>query len=184
MADNSPTGVRFFTLSEGEISSLHVGMKGTMNAMFLTELANKTRRGLEGRERAGRGTGTVPYGYRRVTGILRPDGEVERGLREIDPGETIIVRRIFSEYVMGLSPIAIARRLNEDRIPGPTGQGWNHFTIRGRSGHDTGLLRNLRRQIRLESPSPRPRSTLRTGGDAGERRGGSRGRRRSGAAYR
>jgi DNA invertase Pin-like site-specific DNA recombinase len=136
------TGVRFFTISEGEISSLHVGMKGTMNAMFLTELANKTRRGLEGRVRAGRGTGTVPYGYRRVTGILRPDGEVERGLRELDPGEAAIVRRIFSEYVMGLSPIAIARRLNEEHIPGPTGQGWNHFTIRGRSGHDTGLLRN------------------------------------------
>ena len=39
-------GVKIFTLSEGEISSLHIGLKGTMNAMFLKDLADKTRRGL------------------------------------------------------------------------------------------------------------------------------------------
>jgi DNA invertase Pin-like site-specific DNA recombinase len=66
------TGVRFVTLSEGEVTTLHVGLKGTMNAMFLKDLADKTRRGLEGRVRAGRGTGSLPYGYRRITGVLRP----------------------------------------------------------------------------------------------------------------
>ena len=44
-------GIRLVTLSEGEISELHVGLKGTMNALFLKDLAQKTRRGLEGRVR-------------------------------------------------------------------------------------------------------------------------------------
>lgn len=38
-------GIKIITLSEGEISSLHIGLKGTMNAMFLKDLADKTRRG-------------------------------------------------------------------------------------------------------------------------------------------
>ncbi|EJL32991.1 site-specific recombinase, DNA invertase Pin [Caulobacter sp. AP07] len=42
-------GVPVITLSEGEISELHVGLKGTMNALFLKELAAKTHRGLRGR---------------------------------------------------------------------------------------------------------------------------------------
>ena len=32
-------GVRIITLAEGEISELHVGLKGTMNALFLKDLA-------------------------------------------------------------------------------------------------------------------------------------------------
>ena len=42
-------GIRIVTLAEGEISELHVGLKGTMNALFLKDLADKTRRGLRGR---------------------------------------------------------------------------------------------------------------------------------------
>ena len=45
--------VKMFTLSEGEISELHVGLKGTMNALFLKDLADKTRRGQRGRVEAG-----------------------------------------------------------------------------------------------------------------------------------
>ncbi len=39
-------GVTIVTLAEGEISELHVGLKGTMNALFLKDLAMKTHRGL------------------------------------------------------------------------------------------------------------------------------------------
>jgi site-specific DNA recombinase len=42
-------GVAIVTVSEGEINELHVGLKGTMNALFLKDLAQKTRRGLQGR---------------------------------------------------------------------------------------------------------------------------------------
>ena len=33
-------GVKIITLSEGEITHLHVGLKGTMNALFLKDLAD------------------------------------------------------------------------------------------------------------------------------------------------
>jgi DNA invertase Pin-like site-specific DNA recombinase len=42
-------GVTIVTLAEGEITELHVGLKGTMNALFLKDLAAKTHRGLRGR---------------------------------------------------------------------------------------------------------------------------------------
>jgi len=38
-------------------SELHVGFKGTMNALYLKDLAQKTRRGLEGRVRQGKSSG-------------------------------------------------------------------------------------------------------------------------------
>src|SRR5690606_4637881 len=50
-------------MAEGEINELHVGLKGTMNAIFLKDLASKTRRGLEGRIRQGRSGGGNAYGY-------------------------------------------------------------------------------------------------------------------------
>src|SRR5687767_5589621 len=34
-------GVRLVTIAEGEVNELHVGMKGTMNALFLKDLAAK-----------------------------------------------------------------------------------------------------------------------------------------------
>src|SRR5262245_54666560 len=34
--------VRIITLAEGEVNELHVGLKGTMNALYLTDLADKT----------------------------------------------------------------------------------------------------------------------------------------------
>ena len=61
-------GVKLITLSEGEITDLHVGLKGTMNALYLKDLADKTRRGLRGRVEAGRSGGGNSYGYDVVPG--------------------------------------------------------------------------------------------------------------------
>ena len=47
-------GVKLITIGEGEISELHVGLKGAMNALFLKDLRVKVKRGLEGRVRQGR----------------------------------------------------------------------------------------------------------------------------------
>ena len=46
--------------------SLHVGLKGTMNALFLKDLAAKTHRGLRGRVEHGKSGGGLCYGYRVV----------------------------------------------------------------------------------------------------------------------
>lgn len=64
-------GVKIVTLSEGEISHLHIGLKGTMNALFLKDLADKTRRGLRGRVEAGMSGGGKCYGFDVVPGDER-----------------------------------------------------------------------------------------------------------------
>ena len=52
-------GVNIVTLAEGDITHLHIGLKGTMNALFLKELAEKTRRGMRGRVELGKAGGGV-----------------------------------------------------------------------------------------------------------------------------
>jgi site-specific DNA recombinase len=128
-------GIRILTLAEGEISELHVGLKGTMNALFLKDLADKTRRGLRGRVEKGRSGGGLCYGYRTVE-----DGE--RGAREIHQAEAAVVRRIFADFAAGKSPRQIAGELNRDGIPGPGGRPWGDTTIRGHALRGTGVLRN------------------------------------------
>jgi DNA invertase Pin-like site-specific DNA recombinase len=76
-------GIRLFTLAEGEITELHVGLKGTMNALFLKDLADKTRRGLEGRVREDRSGGGLCFGYD-VIGEHDARGEPIRGGRGIN----------------------------------------------------------------------------------------------------
>jgi hypothetical protein len=56
--------VRIVTLAEGDITHLHIGFKGTMNAIFLQDLADKTRRGLRGRVELGKAGGGLCFGYR------------------------------------------------------------------------------------------------------------------------
>ena len=62
--------IKIITLSEGEINELHVGLKGTMNALFLKDLAVKTRRGQRGRVEAGKIPGGNSYGYKIVRRLL------------------------------------------------------------------------------------------------------------------
>jgi len=57
--DHAISGV---TLAEGDITHFHIGFKGTMNALFLKDLAEKTHRGPRGRveaSKAGGGLGTT-----------------------------------------------------------------------------------------------------------------------------
>ncbi|MGI8725991.1 MAG: recombinase family protein [Methyloceanibacter sp.] len=70
--------VKLFTLAEGEISELHVGLKGTMNALFLKDLAQKTRRGQRGRVEAGKIPGGNSYGYQ-IIRKLQDDGSYPLG---------------------------------------------------------------------------------------------------------
>ena len=83
--------VKMFTLSEGEISELHVGLKGTMNALFLKDLADKTRRGQRGRVEAGKSGGGNAYGYD-VVKKFDANGEAVRGDRTINPVQAEVVR--------------------------------------------------------------------------------------------
>jgi site-specific DNA recombinase len=133
---------RIVTLSEGEVSELHIGLKGTMGALFLRDLADKTRRGLEGRVRQGRSGGGLCFGYRVCPGGPRADGEVDRGLREIDHGQAEAIRRIFRDYAAGLSPKRVAAALNEAGISSPRGGTWTPSAIHGDRASGTGILNN------------------------------------------
>ncbi|NQW11717.1 MAG: recombinase family protein [Alphaproteobacteria bacterium] len=134
-------GVKIVTLSEGEISDLHVGLKGTMNALFLKDLADKTRRGLRGRVEAGKSGGGNSYGYD-VVKKFTADGEPIRGERIINDEQAAIVRRIFEEYADGKAPRAIAIELNGEGTPCPSGKAWGPTTIHGHFKRGTGILNN------------------------------------------
>ena len=129
-------GVQIVTLAEGEISELHVGLKGTMNALFLKDLADKTRRGLRGRIEAGASGGGITYGYDIVSSLER------RGERRLNVVEAAVVRRIFENYRDGLSPKRIALDLNTASIVGPRGGAWSASTINGSRERGTGILNN------------------------------------------
>ena len=131
-------GVTLVTLSEGEINELHVGLKGTMNALFLKDLADKTRRGLEGRVRSGKSGGGLCYGYEVVNGS---DASV-RGERRVNPEQASIIVRIFQDYAAGHSPKSIAHALNSQHVPGPSGKTWGPSTIYGNWRRGTGILNN------------------------------------------
>ena len=133
--------VRMFTLSEGEISELHVGLKGTMNALFLKDLADKTRRGLRGRVEDGKSGGGLCYGYD-VVKKFDDRGEAVRGDRTINETEAGIVRRIFNDYLAGKSSRAIAMALNREGVSGPQGSEWGPSTIHGNTKRGTGILNN------------------------------------------
>ena len=134
-------GVKIYTLSEGEIAELHIGFTGTMSALYLKSLGEKTWRGQSGRVRAGKSGGGNCYGYDVVRGSSNT-GEPERGGRCVNEKEAAIVSYVFNEYAAGKSPKAIAHALNQRKVPGPTGKAWGPSTINGNWRRGTGILNN------------------------------------------
>ncbi len=133
--------VKMFTLSEGEVTHLHVGLKGTMNALFLKDLADKTRRGQRGRVEAGKSGGGNAYGYD-VVKKFDANGEPIRGDRTINEAQAEVVRRIFRDYAAGKSAKTIAFALNRDGIAAPSGGDWGFSTINGNPKRGNGILNN------------------------------------------
>ena len=135
--------VKIYTAHEGIVSELHVGLKGTMNALFLKDLKDKTRRGMTARIEAGYAIHPPAYGYR-VKREYDPKGLPIPGLREIDPEQADVVRWIYEQYLSGQSCPKIAGELNERGIPSPLGGLWQRYTLRssgeGRVHH--GILSN------------------------------------------
>ncbi len=64
--------------------------------------------------------GYVPYGYR-----------WENGEIIVDPEQTVIVKRIFSELLAGKGTDAIAKNLNTENVPTKKGGRWTSSSIRG-----------------------------------------------------
>ncbi|TCP38769.1 recombinase family protein [Rhodovulum marinum] len=134
-------GIQIITISEGLVDEMHIGLKGTMNALYIKEIRAKTKRGLEGRILEGKSAGGKCYGYD-VIRTLDEKGELVSGERAINEDEARIVQRIFGDYLRGKSPKKIAHELNAEGIPGPSGKAWGSSTIYGNRHRGTGILNN------------------------------------------
>ena len=124
------------TLAEGEITELHVGLKGTMNALFLKDLAAKTRRAA-----CAAGSRRVAPGQP-VLRLRRDEDHGGAGERTINDAEAAIVGRVFRDFAAGVSPRAIARRLNAESVPGPSGKLSSNSMICGHAKRGTGFINN------------------------------------------
>lgn len=118
------------TVRAGDKSSaLLYGVRSLFAEAYLSDLGDKTLRGLEGRARAGKATGAAPYGFTNVR------SETGSSIA-IDPERAPIVRRIFRMYAEGKSFAAIADTLNREGISPPrphirrTAAGWMDTAIR------------------------------------------------------
>ncbi len=132
------------SLGKGKLGILDIGIMGTLAALYLEDVADKTRRGLAGRIEQGKSAGGLSYGYRRP---LDERGDPIKGKLEIDEAHAAVVMRIFKEYAGGKSPLRIAADLNADKIPAPRGRGegsghWKQNTINGNRERGTGILNN------------------------------------------
>ena len=79
-----------------------------MGALYLKDLADKTRRGLRGRVEAGKSGGGNSYGYDVVAKVQRSRRAGARRAPRSTKPKPRIVRHIFNEYAAGKSPKAIA----------------------------------------------------------------------------
>jgi site-specific DNA recombinase len=105
-----------------------------LSELYLSNLAQKTRRGLAGVVRDRRHAGGRAFGYRTVEGAP--------GQLAIDEREAETVRRIFADYIAGRPPRKIAAALNREKVPGPRGGVWNASTIAGSRKRANGVLMN------------------------------------------
>ena len=134
-------GIKIHTLTEGEVTEMLIGMKGTMNQILLRDIAIKTHRGQKGRVKEGKLAGGNAYGYDVLPGI-EVRGKAEHGDRAINRAEAEVVRRIFRDYAQGMSAGKIADALNLEKVPGPRGGFWGTSTILGNRERGTGILNN------------------------------------------
>ena len=127
-------GIKIIAVHDGAADPVQIGVRGMLGSLYLLDLANKVRRGMDGVIRDGRHAGGRAYGYRPVPG--------KPGELEIVHEEAEVVRRIFMLYRGGMSPRAIAGLLNRDGVPPPRGRKWNASTINGNMARGYGIIQN------------------------------------------
>ena len=111
-------GVRFIAINDhydsndyvGGIGEIDVAFKELLYDFYSEDLSEKVRTSLKARKAKGKFIACyAPYGYKK--------SKEDRNKLEIDGEAAEIVRRIFREYLDGVSMFRIAKNLNEDGIP-------------------------------------------------------------------
>ena len=66
-----------------------------------------------------------------MTKVIKPgkeaQGEPVSGVHAINHRQAVIIRRIFKEFAVSVSPLAIAQRLEDQGVPRPDGGWWTDF---------------------------------------------------------
>lgn len=158
-------GVRLYTIAEGDITRLHVGLKGTMNAEQLAATSRKTRDAIAKRFRDGQNPGGLAYGYG-LDFVADARGDRIPGHRKIIPEQAQTVVYICEQYAGGRSPHDIAIELNDRGVLGPRGGNWSASTINGNKARGTGILNN---RLYIGQPEHQ-RQTYRKDPETGARR--------------
>jgi DNA invertase Pin-like site-specific DNA recombinase len=127
-------GVDIIAIHEGKANTVTIGLRGLVGQLFREDNVHKTKRGMAAKIRDGLFAGGKPYGY-----ALDP---ARKGHASIVETEADIIRRIYRDYLAGISPREIAFQLNAERIPGPRGGPWQGSAIYGWPKRGTGILRN------------------------------------------
>lgn len=127
-------GIEIREVHGGKATPLNTAVRGLVGAIYLTDLADKIRRGMSGLVREGRFAGGRPYGYQPVPG--------QPGKLTIVETEAEVIRRIFAAFAAGSTPRTIAGQLNAEGIAPPRGTRWNASTIHGSRGRGNGILGN------------------------------------------
>ena len=112
--------------------------------------------------------GRIPFGYRvekGQRGILVPDVQLREGatgatVRDFE-GPAVVVRRIFTDRAAGYSTVQIAKRLNADAAPSPSGKPWSPTAVWRVLGNEP-TYRGVRNDVRGAHPG-HPRAGLRGG---------------------
>ena len=133
-------GVPVETVSDGLINELHIGLKSTMNALYLKDLSDKTHRGVVAAVLRGGVPGGQLYGYDLVH-ALDEFGEPIRGKRKVNEEQAAIIREIFEYYAEGRKLKHICDDLNRQGIDSPKGGKWAPSSLVGSFVRQTGMLR-------------------------------------------
>ena len=105
--------------------------KGELLLTIMSSLAQEESRSISENVRWGQrkkiNDGRFSLNYKHFLGYDKgPDGGLV-----INEGQAVIVRRIYGDFLAGMSPYAIARKLTEEGIPSPAGKAkWNDLTIK------------------------------------------------------
>ena len=130
-------GIRFFSLvdnadTEDKGNKKSRQINALVNEWYLEEVSDNIKTVLTNRRKLGYHIGSfAPYGYMK--------DPYEKGHLIIDSEAAAVVREIFALYLQGNGKHAIARILNERRIPNPTEYKRQHGQVRNKSQKNSGL---------------------------------------------
>ena len=118
-----------------------MALRAALSHELVEQIRYRTREGMKMAVKKGKASTCLAYGYR-LSQERDANGDRIKGLREINPEQAGIIRRIFQLYADGMSPRDIALLLNEEKVPGSRGAKWRDTAIRGHVRRGTGILNN------------------------------------------